>query len=132
MYSATFEKANGFQTGSNQWKTYSTWPPKEAQVKKLYAGPGNKCSFEKPIAAKGFVSYTSDPAKPVPYRMPPIEATYGHGSRWYSWQVEDQRFVYSRPDVVSFTSDTLTEDLVVTGKIIAHLFASTSGTDADW
>ncbi len=74
----------------------------------------------------------SDPAKPVPYRALPIEATYGPGSHWRPWQVQDQRFVYTRPDVVSFVMDTLTEDLTVTGKIIAHLFASTTGTDADW
>jgi hypothetical protein len=64
--------------------------------------------------------------------MPPIEATYGTGSRWRPWHVEDQRFVYSRPDVVSFTSDSLTSDIIVTGKITAHIFASTTGTDADW
>ena len=125
-----FDEANCFQTGSNVWKSYSTWPPKEATVKKLWAAPKDKCSFEKPAA--GFVSYISDPARPVPYRTQPIEATYGPGSRWNTWQVEDQRFVSSRPDVVTFTSDSLTEDLTVTGKIIAHLFASTSGTDADW
>jgi putative CocE/NonD family hydrolase len=124
-------EATCFQTGSNVWKTYSTWPPKEAQVKKLYAGADHKCSFDKP-SSTGFVSYTSDPAHPVPYRTQPIEATYGPGSRWRPWQVEDQRFVYSRPDVVSFTSDSLTQDITVTGKIMAHLFASTSGTDADW
>ena len=126
-----FDEAYCFQTGSNVWKSYSAWPPKDAAVKKLYAGPGNKCSFEKPTAT-GFISYVSDPAHPVPYRIQPIEATYGRGSRWYSWQVEDQRFVSSRPDVISFTSDSLTDDLTVTGKIIAHLVASTSGTDADW
>ena len=127
-----FEEANCFQTGSNQWKSYNTWPPKEAQIKKLYAGPDNKCSFEKPSVMNGFVSYTSDPRHPVPYRIQPIEATYGFGSRWFPWQVEDQRFVYSRPDVISFAGDTLTADMTVTGKIVAHLFASTSGTDADW
>ena len=126
-----FDEAYCFQTGSNVWKSYSAWSPNEATIKKLYAGSGNKCSFEKPTAT-GFVSYISDPAHPVPYRMPPIEATYGRGSHWYSWQVEDQRFVSSRPDVISFTSDSLTADLIVTGKVIAHLFASTSGTDADW
>jgi putative CocE/NonD family hydrolase len=68
----------------------------------------------------------------VPYRRLPIEETYGPGSRWRPWQVEDQRFVYTRPDVVSFTTDSLKEDLVVTGAITAHLFASTTGTDADW
>jgi putative CocE/NonD family hydrolase len=74
----------------------------------------------------------SDPAKPVPYRTLPIEATYGEGSRWRPWQVEDQRFVSNRPDVLSFVMDSLTADLTVTGNIMAHLFAATSGTDADW
>ncbi len=127
-----FEEAYCFQTGSNQWKTYSSWPPKEAVVKNLYAGPNNKASFNKPETNAGHVNYISDPAKPVPYRTQPIEATYGPGSRWRTWHVDDQRFVYSRPDVVSFAMDSLTEDLTVTGNIITHLFASTTGTDADW
>ena len=127
-----FEEAYCFQTGSNQWKTYSSWPPKQAVIQKLYTNADNKASFTKPAAATGAVSYISDPAKPVPYRTLPIEATYGPGSRWKPWQVEDQRFVYSRPDVISFTMDKLKEDITVTGKIMAHLFASTSGTDADW
>jgi putative CocE/NonD family hydrolase len=127
-----FEEACCYQTGSNEWKTYDAWPPKNTVVQKLYAGPNNTCSFNKPKSNIGFVSYISDPNKPVPYRNPPIEAINSNGSRWWQWQVEDQRFVYSRPDVVSFMMDTLTEDLTVTGKIIAHLFASTTGTDADW
>lgn len=127
-----FEEAYCFQTGTNQWKTYTTWPPKNAEIKKLYVQANNTASFTKPTADKGSVSYVSDPAKPVPYRMPPIEATYGPGSRWRPWQVEDQRFVYSRPDVVSFTMDAQTTDLTVTGKIKVHLFASTTGSDADW
>jgi uncharacterized protein len=127
-----FDEAYCFQTGSNQWKTYNSWPPKEATLQKLYAGPGNTASLNKPVSANGFISYISDPARPVPYRIQPIEATYGPGSRWRPWQVEDQRFVYSRPDVVSFVMDSLTENLTVTGKITVHLFASTSGTDADW
>ncbi|MDQ6755594.1 MAG: CocE/NonD family hydrolase, partial [Bacteroidota bacterium] len=126
-----FNEATCFQTGNNVWKTYNTWPPKEATIKNLYAAENNKCSFSKPLS-KGSVSYVSDPAKPVPYRTLPIEATYGPGSRWKPWHVEDQRFVYSRPDVVSFTSDSLTEDIIVTGKITAHIFAATTGTDADW
>ncbi len=127
-----FEEAYCFQTGSNQWKTYSTWPPKEATIKKLYLTADRSASFIKPASPKGVTSFISDPAKPVPYRTQPIEATYGRGSRWRPWHVEDQRFVYTRPDVVSFTMDSLTEDLTVTGRIMAHLFASTTGTDADW
>jgi len=132
MGDGKFDEAYCFQTGSNEWRTYETWPPKEASIQNLYAGPAQKASFVKPATANGSVSFVSDPAKPVPYRTQPIEATYGRGSRWRPWQVEDQRFVYSRPDVISFISDSLTEDLTVTGSIIAHLFASTTGTDADW
>jgi uncharacterized protein len=128
-----FYEATCFQTGSNQWRSYSTWPPREAVTKKLYAASDGKASFDKPSSQeKTFAAYTSDPAKPVPYRTLPIEATYGPGSRWRSWQVEDQRFVTNRPDVLSFVMDSLKEDLTVTGKIMTHLFASTSGTDADW
>ena len=125
-----FEEAYAFQTGNNKWKTYNTWPPKEAAIKKLYAGPKGTCSFSAP--APGTVQYVSDPSTPVPYRTLPIEATYGPGSRWYTWHVEDQRFVSTRPDVATFTADSLTDDLTVTGQITAHLVASTTGTDADW
>ena len=127
-----FDEAYCFQTGNNKWKTYSTWPPKEATIKKLYVSANNKLSFSAPVELNGSTTYISDPAKPVPYRTLPIEATYGQGSRWRQWQVEDQRFVYSRPDVASFTSDSLNSDMTVTGEITAHLFASTTGSDADW
>jgi len=103
-----FDEATCFQTGSNQWKTYSSWPPKEASLKKLYAHSNNSCSFTRPTDAAGQISFVSDPSHPVPYRTQPIEATYGPGSRWRTWQVEDQRFVYSRPDVISFVMDSLT------------------------
>jgi uncharacterized protein len=126
-----FEKSYIFQTGSNVWKTYSSWPPKNTIIKSLYAAPDNKALFTKPVSV-GSISYISDPKKPVPYRMLPIEATYGRGSQWRKWQVEDQRFVSTRPDVVSFTSDTLTENVIVAGEIKTHLFASTTGSDADW
>ena len=127
-----FDEAYCFQTGSNKWKTYESWPPKKAVIKNLYGTAAGKASFTAPAAAPETISFISDPAKPVPYRPLPIEATYGRGSRWGSWQVADQRFVYTRPDVISFTLDSLEKNLTVTGAVTAHLFASTTGTDADW
>jgi len=127
-----FAEATCFQTGSNTWKTYDAWPPKNAEFRKLYATVDRKVGFTKPFSVTGAVSYVSDPASPVPYRSLPIEATYGEGSRWFTWHVEDQRFVSTRPDVISFIMDGLTQNLTVTGKVIAHLFASTTGTDADF
>lgn len=127
-----FAEANCFQTGSNKWKTYDTWPPKNAETKKLYSYADNTAGFKKTNNSSGSVSYVSDPAKPIPYRAQPIEATYGFGSRWRTWHVEDQRFVSTRPDVISFTGDSLQNELTISGKITAHIFASTTGTDADF
>jgi len=75
-----------------------------------------------------FDSYISDPKTPVPYRPRPIELRSG----WSTWLVEDQRFVDHRPDVLTWVSEPLTDDVIVSGKVVANLFASTSGTDSDW
>ena len=145
-----FAEATCFQTGSNQWKTYDAWPPRNAEVRRLYAHADYTAGFapaagsgsasgnaaaggESPAAGAGSsVSYVSDPARPIPYRTQPIEATYGPGSHWRPWQVEDQRFVSTRPDVVSFCGDSLTADVTITGDVVAHVWASTTASDADF
>jgi putative CocE/NonD family hydrolase len=81
----------------------------------------------------GYDEYISDPAHPVPYRQRPIQATYfPGGSKWSTWLVEDQRFVDDRADVLSYESSTLDADVTIAGDIVAHVFASTTGSDADW
>jgi putative CocE/NonD family hydrolase len=129
-----FAEATTFQTGSNQWKNYESWPPANAVKTNLYFNANGTLSFNAPSAKEGdsFDSYISDPANPVPYRTRPIEETYGPGSRWYTWLTEDQRFAQNRPDVFSWQTETLSEDITVTGNIAAKLFAATSGSDADW
>jgi putative CocE/NonD family hydrolase len=129
-----FAEAITFQTGSNTWKTYNSWPPKESVKKNLYFHAGGNLSFDKPTSGEvsAYDGFISDPAHPVPYRSRPIEETYGPGSRWYTWLTEDQRFVDNRPDVATWETQTLTQDVTVTGNIFAKLFASTTGSDADW
>ncbi|MBI3586497.1 MAG: CocE/NonD family hydrolase [Ignavibacteriales bacterium] len=130
-----FSEAMTFQTGSNEWKSYDAWPPRKGvNDRKLYVRENGRLSFESPSKESDmeFDSYVSDPFHPVPYRARPIEPTYGPGSRWYTWLVEDQRFVHLRPDVLSWETEPLTEDVTVSGDIVAHLFVSTSGTDSDW
>ncbi len=128
-----FAEAVTFQTGSNSWKSYEAWPPVNLTTSKnLYFQSHGKLSFDAPTETEGFDSYLSDPFHPVPYRSRPIEATYGPGSRWYTWLVEDQRFVDNRLDVATWKTDVLTDDVAVTGNGWAHLFAATSGTDSDW
>jgi putative CocE/NonD family hydrolase len=129
-----FAEAITFETGSNKWKNYTAWPPKEAENKEIYFRAGNKLSFDKPTTTEKSTSdsYVSDPAKPVPYRERPVEETYGPGSRWYTWLTDDQRFADGRPDVLTYETDTLANDITIAGNIITDLYAATSGGDADW
>jgi uncharacterized protein len=127
-------KATTFQTGSNTWHTYAAWPPKEARPTKLYLHADGTLSFTAPgraEGAKGYREYVSDPSNPVPYRQRPISPTYPGGD-WPTWEAADQRFVDHRPDVLTFVSEPLANDLTVTGPLAADLFAATSGTDADF
>jgi putative CocE/NonD family hydrolase len=132
-----------FQTGANEWKRYDAWPPrKRVSQRKLYFQPRGGLSFEPPAdGPNAHESFISDPAKPVPYSQRPImgfwsglkgskEARFGRAGKL--WKVEDQRFVHDRPDVLSFVTEPLAEDLEIAGRIVAQLFASTSGTDSDW
>ena len=123
-----------FETGANKWRTWDAWPPREGvSARKLYFRGDGKLSFEAPGEKReAFDSYISDPANPVPYRTRPVEETYSEGSRWYTWLLEDQRFVQQRPDTLSWATEPLTDDVTVAGDIVAHLFASTTGTDSDW
>jgi putative CocE/NonD family hydrolase len=129
-------QASTFQSGSNSWHTYGTWPPKEAKPTNLYLHTDGTLSFDSPSAgadknAKAYREYISDPANPVPYRQRPITPTYPQGD-WRTWEVADQRFVDHRPDVLSFESAPLDHDVTVTGALSATLFASTSGSDSDF
>ena len=129
----TSERAEAvtFRTGENRWVNHDEWPPKRGVVeRKLYFQPGKRLSFEQPSVKDpdAFDSYVSDPASPVPYRPRPIQVRSG----WPVWLVEDQRFVDGRPDVLTWATDTLAEDVTVSGRIVANIFASTSGTDSDW
>src|SRR5687767_7857470 len=124
-------EASTFRTGANEWVQHDAWPPKKNVAgRQLYFHEKGKLSFEQPAAngQPAFDSYVSDPDNPVPYRPRPIRLRSG----WGTWLVEDQRFVDRRPDVLTWATEPLMEDVTVSGKIIANLFASTTGTDSDW
>ncbi|MDQ6885675.1 MAG: CocE/NonD family hydrolase [Gemmatimonadota bacterium] len=125
-----------FEAGANAWRSWDAWPPKNGvSERNLYFHAGEQLSFDAPTEAgdQAFDSYVSDPAHPVPYRARPIEPTYyARGSGWPIWLLEDQRFVHERPDVLSWETEPLESDVTIAGRITAHLFASTSGTDSDW
>lgn len=133
----TLNAVASYRTGTNRWEFYRTWPPADGFVSaKLYLNPGKLLSFDGPESSRvhdaAVASYVSDPADPVPYRHRPIQSTYGRGSQWYTWLVEDQRFATTRNDVATFTMPPLDHDVTITGDVAADLYASTTGSDADF
>jgi putative CocE/NonD family hydrolase len=128
-----------FETGTNAWRRLPAWPPKAGQAdgggpRRLYLRSGLKLSFDEPVAGDpAFDEYVSDPAKPVPFRARPIQPMgYAEGQTWSRWLVDDQREASGRPDVLAFVSDVLNSPLKIAGEPVAHLVASTSGSDSDW
>ena len=126
-----------FETGANRWQKLRAWPVAPA-MKPLYLEAGLKLSFTAPAASDGapgdqFDEYISDPAKPVPFRARPSQPVgYDLPLTWPQWLVDDQREASGRTDVLTYTSDVLTSPLHIIGQPVAHLVASTSGTDSDW
>lgn len=120
------KEANIFFTGENNWKQFETWPPKNVEQKNIYLVEGNKLSNEKPLSQNSSSKYISDPSKPVPY------ADGVHLRRTREYMTDDQRFAARRTDVLVFSTETLMEDLVLSGPIIADLKVKINTTDADF
>lgn len=117
-----------FDTGKKEWKKYDEWPPKDATRFHLYFTEGGKLSINKPVNEQAVFEYVSDPAKPVPYTSQIERLTFTPRR----FMTDDQREASRRTDVLTFETNTLTEDLTVAGEIMARLKVSMSGTDADF
>ena len=116
-----------FETGTNVWRRYESWPPKAAQPKTLYFHAHGKLSFDPPTSNNDAPDeYVSDPLKPVPF------VGYTAEDVPQEYMVSDQRFAASRPDVLVYESETLAEDVTLAGPVAPRLHVSTSGTDSDW
>ena len=136
---AALPEATVFQTGANEWKEYTTWPPVEAKPVKFFLGPDHslfRSTVQQLIDARaggvaelrtdaGFDEYVSDPAHPVPY----IDGI--HASRDNQYIVTDQRFAAERSDVLTYETAPLKDSMTVTGRLKADIFLSSTGTDAD-
>ena len=115
-----------FETGSNTWRRYESWPPKNVETRDLYLTANGGLAFAPDKTVAGFDEYVSDPARPVPF----INGTAINMTREY--MVEDQRFASRRPDVLVYQTPVLDRDVTLAGPIKATLFVSTTGTDSDF
>ena len=118
-----------YETGTNAWRRLDQWPLAAATTP-LYLKAGGQLGFDKPATGAAYDEYVSDPLKPVPFVARPVRM--GDSNVWKPWLVADQRSFSDRPDVLSWTSAPLTAPLHIAGQPQVKLFASTSGSDADW
>ena len=119
-----------YETGSDQWRSYTAWPPENVSAKPLWLNEDGMLSWSAPEQqAEAFDEYISDPAKPVPYTAPFLSARSFYNGQYLS---EDQRFAATRPDVLVYKGEVLEEELSLAGPIEVELFVSTTGSDADW
>ncbi len=132
-------RVTAFETGTNAWRRLPDWPACASPgcavtPTPLYLRAGRSLGFAAPVPGDApFDEYVSDPATPVPYRPRPVLGWgYEDDNGWSRWLVEDQRHASARPDVLTFVSEVLSGPLKVAGRPVAHLVASTSGTDSDW
>jgi len=118
-----------YQTGVNKWRRLAQWPLAGA-LQPIYLKDGFKLGFDKGTGGGAFEEYVADPAKPVPFVPRPVRAH--EGGVWKPWLVSDQRMFSDRTDVVSYVTEPLAAPLQIAGAPMVNLFASTSGSDADW
>jgi len=123
---AKLPKALMFETGTNVWRQYDSWPPKGALAKTLFFHAVGKLSFEPGKENSGYDEYVSDPNRPVPFvetQSTSVPQTYMDA---------DQRFAAKRPDVLVYQTEPLEEDFTVAGPVLPKLWVSSSGTDSDF
>ena len=125
--SASVPKAFLFETGKNEWHRFDSWPPKNAKARTLYLDAAGKLSMTAP-SASGFDEYLSDPNKPVPSVG---EIAPGMGMP-VDYMTFDQRFASWRPDVLTYETEPLDQDVTIAGPITPVLHVSTTGTDSDF
>lgn len=121
----TLPEAYVFETGANRWRSFDQWPP-PGQTQTLYFKAKGELAGAAPGKRSSFDSFISDPEKPVPFTQ--IIST----GMPREYMTEDQRFAARRPDVLSYQTPVLQEDLTLAGELSVDLWVSTSQKDADW
>lgn len=117
-----------FDTGVKKWFRFDEWPPREIPSYKLYFEEGGKLSLNQPTNPQAVFAYESDPAKPVPY----VSQTEGLTFTPRRFMTDDQRHASQRPDVLTFQTGPLADDVTLAGEIAAKLKVALSSSDADF
>ena len=119
-------EAHFFNTGTKQWADFTAWPPENSVKESYFMQPEQRLTQQanSMIATSDFIS---DPKKPVPYTED-VKVVFTPRK----FMTDDQRFASRRPDVLTFETEVLENDVTLAGDILAKLQVSTTGTSADW
>ena len=115
-------KVSVYFVGADVWKEYDEYPVPSDYVQTLYFGVDR--TLDDSFSDSGKISYEYDPSNPV----------MSHGSEiMFTTQSAVGSLLQPepnyRPDVISFISQPLDEDMVVCGAITVHLYVSSSAED---
>ncbi|MAE80304.1 MAG: hydrolase [Chloroflexi bacterium] len=121
-----------FVMGKNTWRDEYEWPLERTEWTKFYlSSAGNAVDGggglhpEIKTSDQTSDSFIYDPGDPVP----------SLGSQYQTYDFcgpHDRSHIQRRPDVLTFTTDVLTEDMEITGPISATIWASSDAKDTDF
>ncbi|XOV86522.1 MAG: CocE/NonD family hydrolase [Pseudomonadota bacterium] len=133
--------ADGRLTHGGRWRTATHWPPAGSVESQLYLAGGGSLDST-PAREAGHLEFEFDPGHPVPT----VGGAITSGEPLMFGGAFDQRAkpglfnpdqhdlapLSERPDVLTFQTGPLAEDLVLTGRVRANLWVSTDGPDTDF
>lgn len=116
-----------FVMGTNVWREESEWPLSRAVDTPWHLRAGGELSRTPPTSDEIADDFVYDPADPVITRGGNLVMTSEFPAGPF-----DQRVTEARPDVLVYTSDPLSEDLEVTGRVQMRLYAATDAPSTDY
>jgi len=125
-----------FRMGTNDWATYSDWPPPEAVPTPYYFHSNGAAATSR---GDGVLS-TEAPGgeRPDQYLYDPLHPCPTAGGSLFPYPLDvppgpfDQSSVEARPDVLCYSTPPLGRDTEVTGPVSVRLWAASSARDTDF
>jgi hypothetical protein len=126
-------RARIFIMAENKWREWEDWPHPDTKEASFYLHSGGKAnslygdgklSLNPPAKGERADEFVYDPNNPAPYIYDAASLQVGGP--------HDQRAIERRDDVLCYTSDELTDDLIICGRIFAELYVLSSAEDTDF
>jgi putative CocE/NonD family hydrolase len=112
-----------FVTGQNRWREFSDWPPPGTMQRRYHLQPGSGLATDSPPASEPD-RYLYNPANPTPSVAGPVLMGRALPT--------DNRRLEGRPDVLTYTTVPLEQDMDVIGPVQADLYVRSSLQHTDF